>query len=633
MLFVQIRDYYLFANYTWQDQLSYTWQQLKDNFIWRDLLYKPEVDNLTYVLSNSMNILDIVNDQSTCDLTVFDDNNIMKLKKGDPIRVFDYDGNLLFGGFINNVVKKHVGSYPSIKMSYQINAIDNHYVVNKRKIIKAFVNQTIDEAATWILENILEGEGIVLGNIVASTKIITKSYNYVSLREVLDELAVYAGYIWFISSDKKFYFIPISTYAAPFDISLDENCKCDYIKDDSFLVNDDNPEYRNTEYLIGSTNKTSLQTRTFKGDGETQTWTLQFNLAEIPIVKVNNVIKTVGLNTVNVGFDFYYAKGEPTITQDSEATKLTSSDILTVQFYGSYPIVVKTTNFVEISSKATLEKTSGIVEDVITDIAYENLVDSLERANLSISTYGIDAKTITYITFQDGLEAGQLQNIYSEFYELDHQCLISQVQKIEIENMIEYQITANVGPVADYWVKKMMAISQAKEKSLLDTVEVANVLLILLEYSKTWDENEHPNIFRFIYPSDDIYPNSIDFPCFDLEDTCKYIQINVPGNYRTYMVNQIITDTQIITTFIVPSTDCNDSFTQIKLFGGNLATETLNSGILLSTHNIIYTKNSLESLQIVVTYNRWDASTITEETLIYKLELDLLEYSDSYIGE
>jgi hypothetical protein len=570
------------------------------------LLVPTWIELSTNIAVNSLNILDIVNDQSTCDLTVFDEQNIYNFIKGNPIEIRNDNYEIIFSGFLDSVEKIHYGSYPStIAIEYKINAIDNHYVVNKRKLIKAFVNETIDVAVTYILNNILSVENITLGAIIASTKTITKSYNYIGIREVLDELAEYAGYCWFISAEKKFYFIPKLTYTAPFDITLDENCQCVYVKDGSFSVNDENSEYRNTEYLIGSTNKSVLQTQTFKGDGENQTWTVRLPIVEQPVLKVNGIIKTVGINAVNTGYDFYWNEGEPTINQDNTGTKLVSTDILTVEFYGMYPIVVKSANFEEISAKAIIEGSSGIVEDAVNDTAYKTTNDALDRANILIETYGIDAKTITYTTFDAGLEAGQFQNVYSSVYGLNHNCLITQVQKQEIDNELEYAITAISGPTSDYWTKQLLAISNAKNKALQDSIETSNVLLILLTYDKDWTEIERPNIFMPLYPSESLFPGNDAFPCFDTNECCSYIQINIAGGYRLYMTDQVITTSKITTTFIVPSQDCNGSFTNIKLYGGAMATEVIDSGELLSTHAIVYTKNSLESFQIVVEYNKW----------------------------
>lgn len=602
-----IRDNtYLFQYYMWNDQKIKTWNDLK-TLTWSDVFMNGEPLNTLYPFANSLSIMDVVNDQSTCDLRIFDSLKTANFRRGQPITIYNENMDIVFSGFIYNVIKKHFGSYPSIAMEYTISCVDNHYLINKRKLVKAFIGETINVAVQWILDNILVDEGILAGSIIASTKTITKSYNYVALNDVLDELADYASFIWFIDANKKLYFIPANTYATPFDIILDENCKCPYIKDGTFSVNDENSEYINTEYLTGSTNKTILQTQSFKGDGENQTWTLKLPVAEEPIIKVNNVIKTVGINTIDTGKDFYYTIGDPYINQDSAGAKLISSDILTIEFIGSYSIVVKSANYEEIEKRALLEGSSGIVESISNDTNYTTENDALEKANILINTYGIDAKIIQYTTREEGLEAGQIQHIYSEIYNLDDECLISQVEKSDVDYEIENIITAIVGPINDYWTKQMLKFATAKDKLISNSVETSETILISWTFDKTWTSIEDPNIFKNIYPSDTIFSNSNFLPCFDNDDKCSYIQFNTVDDYRVYRTTQIITANQIITTFIIPTDKCNDEngFTQIKFYGGNIATDAINSGVLLSTHTKVYTKNNLESIQIIVTYNKW----------------------------
>lgn len=605
MIYVKIGSTFLFSYETWNDYKTLTWADLK-LLTWKNILVSATNESIVNVLSNTLRITDIVNCASICDFTIFDETNLCDFVKGNPISIWDDNYNLIFSGFLDSVTKKHIGSYPStIAMEYTISAVDNHYLVNKRKMARAFVSEYIDDAVKWILDNILADEGITLGVIQSSTKQISKIYDYVSVKDVLDELAEYAACIWYISSDKKIYFVSASTYNAPFNIVIDANGQNEYVKDNTFSVNDANQEYRNTQYLVGSTNKSVLQTQYFKGDGETQTWPCRLPIIEQPRIYVNSVEKTVGINQVNTGYDFYWNKGDANISQDTSGTKLTSSDTLKVEFYGSYNIVVKTANFQEISSRATIEGSSGIVEDVSSDNAYNTKEDALDRANILIETYGVDALIITYTTGQEGLEAGQLQLIQSSIYGINDNCLISQVEKVDNEYEIEYNVTAIKGPVQDYWIKQMMLISEQKAKNLQSSFEESSVLLILMEFIKTWTEIEDPNIFKSLYPGEDVFPGDVDLPCFDENERCMYIQINVDGGYRLYMTDQVITESQITTTFIIPSQDCNGSFTQLKVFGGNLATETIDSGELLSTHDFIYTKNSLESFQIVVTYNKW----------------------------
>ncbi len=606
MIYIKIGDTFLFSYNTWNEYKSpVTWNDLK-TLTWKDILVSVNNISTCNALSNTLRIMDIVNTPSICDFTIYDEENVCDFRKGQPINIYDDDYNILFSGFLDSVTKKHVGSYPStIGMIYTISAVDNHYLVNKRKMIRAFSEEYIDDAVKWIVDNILASEGIEIGTITASTKQITKIYNYVECKDVLDELAEYAACIWFISADKKLYFIPINTYTATFNIVIDEYGHCEYIKDDTFQVSDANGEYRNTQYLIGSTNKSVLQTQYFKGDGENQTWVCRLPILEQPTIYVNDVEKTVGINQVNTGYDFYWNKNDANISQDSSGTKLLSTDILKVEFYGSYNIVVKSANFSEISAKAVLEGSSGIVEDVSSDNAYTTKNDAIDRTNVILETYGMDALTITYTTRQAGLEAGQLQTITSTIYNINDSCLISQVEKVENEHEIEYNVTVVKGPVQDYWIKQMLKISEAKAKSLQNSFEESSILLILMEFTKNWTEIEDPNIFKMLYPGESVLPGDVDLPCFDTNERCMYMQLNYGSGYRLYMTDQVITETQITTTFIVPSQDCNGSFTQIKFYGGNLATEEIDSGELLSTHDFIYTKNSLESFQIICTYNKW----------------------------
>jgi len=631
MIYLNIGNINFYLTNKWNDYVSNSWYEIKygintwgefDIQTWKDIYIKySQTDQPYYIMANSLNINDIVNDQSTCDFKIFDQESELYnyLQKGLPISIYDDNFDIMFSGFIDSVEKVHSNISGNVAMEYTIMGIDNHYLVNKRKMIKAFIDERVDLAVQWIAENILEDEGITIGLISSTTKTISKSYNYVNTKDVLDELSEYAACVWFIDCNKKLYFIDIETYRTPFDIVLDENCVCEYVKFDSFKVSDENPEYRNQQYLTGSTNKSVLQTKTFKGDGETASWGVGLPIIEQPTIYVNDVEKTIGLNQSKQTYEFYWTENDNTISQDSSGTKLTSSDVLKVEYYGSYPIVVKSFNASEIIRLSNLDGSSGIVEDISTDSNYNTETDALERTNVLISTYGVESKTITYTTRTAGIEAGQLQLIQSTKYDLSDYCLITQVNKIESEYEMEYAITAIKGPVSDYWTKQMLKISEAKARSLQNEISTSSVLLILFTFEKEWADpsidDGSLNIFKTIYPGINTFPNANNLVCFDIDDKCLYMQIDTATPYRIYMTGQVITEDYIIagqviikgsvvTTFIVPSDECNGYFTTVKFFGGGSATSEIDSGVLISSHELVYTKNYLESFQVVVTYTK-----------------------------
>ncbi len=610
LIYAEIGIIQLYVTNTWDIYKNLTWQHLA-TMTWKDVYLNYNGAEIPYyIMANTLNINDLVNDQSTCDFTLFDIYNALYnyIEKGLPITIYNDDFEIIFSGFIDSVEKKHSILSNTVAMEYKISGIDNHYLVNKRKMIKAFINERVDLAVQWILDNILASEGITLGLIATTTKTISKVYNYVNLKDVLDELAEYAACVWFVDCNKKLYFISSNTYRTPFDIILDENCQNSYVKFDSFSVSDSNPEYRNQEYLTGSTNKSVLQTRYFKGDGENQTFVVSLPIIEQPVVYVNNVLKTIGLNQSKQTYDFYWTENENTISQDSNGTKLTASDILKVEYYGSYPIVVKSFNVLEIARVKSIDGSSGIVEDIATDSNYNTEADALDRVNILINTYGVQSKTIKYITRIAGIEAGQLQLIQSTVYNINDYCLVTQVSKTDSEYEMEYEVTAIKGPVSDYWTKQMLKLSEAKAKSLQNDISSSSVLLILFTFEKEWPDPSIDdgtlNVFKTIYPSSNTFSNSNNFCCFDVNERCSYLQIDTETPYRIYMTGQIVTEDKVITTFIIPSDECNGSFSNVKFFGGGAATLDINSGVLLSTHEFVYTKNYLESFQIVVTYNK-----------------------------
>ena len=72
-----------------------------------------------------------------------------------------------------------------------------------------------------------------------------------------------------------------------------------------------------------------------------------------------------------------------------------------------------------------------------------------------------------------------------------------------------------------------------------------------------------------------------------------------------YRTDQTSKSDSIVTTFIIPSGSANEEVDQAVLVGGDTATITAGTGIEVETHSFIYTKNSLESLQLQFTSNKW----------------------------
>jgi len=600
MIFLTIGGLPLWVADSWDLIKTTKWSAIRLKS-WSEILNRDKSENIK-IINNTFNINDKVEDISTADFTLIDFNKTYHFLKGMPVNIYN-ENDKIFSGFIETSEEKQIGSIDSYYLQHTISCIDNHYLVNKRKVIKVFNDELVTDCVTWILDNILSDEFILYGNIVDSDITITKVCNFANCNDVLDELAETVGYTWFIDLDRKLYFVPRSTYLSPYNIEIVNN-QCAYIRNDTFTVTDGNSEFRNIQYVKGGNEKTDLQTEYKTGDGNNQTFTVGYPIAETPVIYLNDNVQTVGIRGVNTTENWFWSKNDNSISQLSTGTKLVSTDILRIEYYGLYPVSVQSSNYESITERALIEGSSGKVECLLEDSSFETKNDALAKANSLLSLLSVMGKICSWDTFDTGLEAGQLIHITYPLHELDHDCLITQVDKKDEDGSILYSITAVSGPVDDFWVKFWTKSAQKKQTSDT-TTSINDVLQILIYFTKTWDEATKPNIFDECYADGTIYPGNANFPCFDETDRIKYLQLDSSSGYRRYRTAQTRTATQIVTTVIIPSADANETWTEISLWGGSLATITKDSGIKVTSHSHHYTKNNLESLMIVCTDNKW----------------------------
>ena len=134
MIYIKIGSQFIFTSYIWDDWKSSKWSVLSSKK-WSEVLINTTVENTElFPLANTLNINDLVNDQSTAYFNILDMQNTCDFKKGQPVTIWDENFNIIFSGFVDNVIKKHFGSGSLIGMENTVTCIDNHYLVNKRRL-------------------------------------------------------------------------------------------------------------------------------------------------------------------------------------------------------------------------------------------------------------------------------------------------------------------------------------------------------------------------------------------------------------------------------------------------------------------------------------------------------------------
>jgi hypothetical protein len=294
-----------------------------------------------------------------------------------------------------------------------------------------------------------------------------------NLAQSLDTLASMCPtptqYIWYLDKNKKPYFNQQRALAAPWYVWPGADGRMLWSAN-PVVVSRPDMLYRNRQIVDGGIDTTSTITYTLPTDGITQTWQMAYPLNAAPIITLDDVTQNIGVAGVDTGKDFYYQIGSATISQDPSETPPAKTSLGIISYIGQIPVRVVRNNTgqfpgtVSQAQLAAIDKTSGIVEDYISDptltkAAAEALGDGL------LQKFGVLGRNLTYSTNKFGLAPGQLAlHAISQHGVVNAPFLITKVtttaslvgmntgNPFVIDNMLYwYAIEATEGPVVGDW--------------------------------------------------------------------------------------------------------------------------------------------------------------------------------------
>lgn len=123
---------------------------------------------------------------------------------GQSVRIL-YFSEVLFAGTLDDVT---IDADPSGSLDLvSCSCTDHSYLLFRRKIKKAYVNQTIAQIATTLANSELLGDGVTVGTVDVHTVIPVANADWVSIFEFLSELAQAVGAMFYVDYEKKMHFI------------------------------------------------------------------------------------------------------------------------------------------------------------------------------------------------------------------------------------------------------------------------------------------------------------------------------------------------------------------------------------------------------------------------------------------
>lgn len=440
------------------------------------------VDKVSLYVARTLQIQDEVNARTTASFELIDKAGSYHPSNGAVVEIYDNDANLIFGGLIDDVIETN--PMGTSALFYSISCVDFQSITDRRILNESYTSQTSGAIVTDVRTNILAGEGITVGQIDTGATIELGVYPTIPISQVFDELAEASGYSWWIDKNKALYFVNRSTFSAPFDITTASAYR-------NVTYRKSKEQYRNKQYIRAGKEKTSTQTATFKGDGEIQTFTVAFKIAEVPTITLNAGAQTVGIRGLDTGKDWYWSKDEKEISQDASGTKLTSSDTLSVSYVGFFPILTVAESSSAITSRKDTEGGTGIYESVEEQPSINDSTTALTLAQGKLDRYARISGELTYQTETTGLYAGQIQNITLPIHDIDSDFLIDKVTISQYDDtgLLRYDVHAVDGQALGGWVNMFKALLKVgkvvsirenevliKLKSASDTVTVAESL-------------------------------------------------------------------------------------------------------------------------------------------------------------
>ena len=441
--------------------------------------------NSVEIQKGSLSIERRIEERSVASFSVEDITGVADYVRGNPVLIYDPDATLIFGGFIDTPGRIRVGAIGSV-LRHTITCMDNHYLADKRLVVKVFTNRTLEYIAEEILTDYLVVEGVhenAAGDIETGPTIAEVIFNYVPVSEAFDALAELSGFIWLIDENKHLYFRDRATNTAPWNL---DSVTYRPIKG-SVRLDTGNPLYRNRQYVRGGKGVTSSeQEENFTADGVVQSFTVGYPIASEPTITETVLgLADVGIKGIDTGKDYYWNKGDATVY--AEVVPANGRNV-EVKFYGEYPLISMAVHPTEAATRAAIDGSSGIVEEMVTEAAHESSAGINESAEAKITEYARDAEKFIYQTRDAGLSPGQLQEItYSPFGFAAHEMLIESISVTALGDEVRYDVSCITGPLMGSWSKFFSRILTRQDNS----IKIGDSLLIvLLQQSETLEMTE-----------------------------------------------------------------------------------------------------------------------------------------------
>lgn len=433
------------------------------------------VDRTANVKAGSVSIAKVFGETWTADFGTFDPDGIYYPNVGEEI-YFRIDGTIYWGGIIRRVERNKDGSYTDV-LETSCSCTDWNHILERRLAGEyEWINETAGNIIRAINGQSLTGEGFSDSLVQDGPVIANFRVNYGTVAEAYAELSKLApGFRFHIDQEKNIVFGD-STASPPTDAaSFDIPVAAGNISYMSAVETDE--DYAN--FVVARAQKVlrEPQTEKFNGDGTITSFQTAFQIALKPTITLEfggeTFPQTVGIASVDVDKDWYWAEGSTEIRQDPNASPLVPEAELSVTYVGIEQIFVLAKNEDEIATRAAIEGGSGRhekfleIDTQITRADAQDIVDGYLYEHLGIPLV-VTYKTNDWLEAEArNLQVGTIQSILQDGWAAQQTNYFIRSIKVtqedissESENCLVYEVEAIWGKLTKTVYQWFRALAQ-----------------------------------------------------------------------------------------------------------------------------------------------------------------------------
>lgn len=580
------------------------------------------------VLVDSIVVTDEVNARSTARATVRDASGTLLFGRGHGLKI-TRGAEDVFVGFIMQADDSRLGI--AGERRHTIDAVDLHYVADKRLVTDAYQNMTTGAIVADLITTHLAGEGLSAGTIQDGPTLVAITFDYITVAQAIGDLAERAGFWWRVNTDGTVDFaVPLALttlYAGTTLVQAGTTTVqagaegeggssvnlASLAVADSISVQRHAKGYRNRQWVRGGRAKTVTQIEVQYGDGERRAFALGFPVAEEPTIEVSRgggawTAETVGAAGIQTG-DWQWARASVTVKQDSAGTVLSATDRVRVTYIGLYDVISRVDDEPEQNDRAVIEGGTGLVERAIENAASDSQDEAFQLGSELLSYWTPQAITIRFLTDGVTFEPGQTGLFtLDEASIVDATALVTTVEHFTRAEEERQIVSMVIGPQEGSWAQWFGHLSRRIDRASERAGGEVEVVTTQESFTKVWTEAERPNIFAVWTPSATTYPGSTIVAAFQPEDRVLYLawfNAGVELGRKQFTTQTGADTTEIVTTTVLVTSDAVGDIDEFAWFGGLEATPTLGTGVEVDRQAFVTTKTDIEQIQVIKTDTKW----------------------------